>query len=209
MWVVIIVRLCFRHFKEQLRRQNGITGRNLSSPSSPSGTTPVIAEHQQQCQLQEVTQDQTAGAQNSAQINTQEHQESRQPAHATSSVVHSMQGSSKPSIANPPRIIHSSHSSSSSSSSSHSAASSATNSSTIRLQASSSSSTSTSSSSLAGGSGSSGSHLTPNVPNKKTSSYDVKAFQKEAVLSYVKVGKMKNPEHLANVSNNTILKSLV
>ena len=54
--MAVTVRLCFRHFKEQLRRQNGITERNLSSPSSPSGATPVIEEHQQQCQLQEVTQ---------------------------------------------------------------------------------------------------------------------------------------------------------
>ena len=71
------------------------------------------------------------------------------------------------------------HSSSSSSSSTYSVASSATNASTIRLQTSSSTSTS----SLAGGSTDSGN----GTAIKKTSSYDVKAFQKEAVLSYVKV----------------------
>ena len=59
------------------------------------------------------------------------------------------------------------------------------NASTIRLQASS---TSTSSSSLtSGGAGDSGNVHGSNVLIKKTSSYDVKAFQKEAVMSYVKV----------------------
>ena len=62
------------------------------------------------------------------------------------------------------------------------------NASTIRLQASS---TSTSSSSLTSGAGDSVNVNGSNVLIKKTSSYDVKAFQKEAVMSYVKVKNSK------------------
>ena len=82
------------------------------------------------------------------------------------------------------------HSSSSSSSSTYSVASSSTNASTLRIPTSPSS-TSTSSSSLAAGNTESGNIVAPNASIKKTSSYDVKAFQKEAVLSYVKVRNME------------------
>ena len=165
-----------------------MAGRNSSSPSSPSGSTPVIIEHQQH--HHESTNGSKGRDHNSA-TNLPQHQElSVQNGHLASSVVHSMQTSSQniSSIGNA-RLI---HSSSSSSSSTHSVASSATNASTVRLQASSSS-TSTSSSSLVGGVGDSGTTLAPNVAIKKTSSYDVKAFQKEAVMSYVKVYNLKLP----------------
>jgi len=71
-------------------------------------------------------------------------------------------------------------------------ASSATNDSTLRVQTSSSSPST--SSLLAVGNGDSESTIGPNVAIKKTSAYDVKAFQKEAVMSYVKA-KQSSPAH--------------
>ena len=105
-------------------------------------------------------------------------------------VTHAMQITAKNAISNNKGI----HSSSSSSSSTYSVASSSTNPSTVRIQTSPSS-TSTSSSSLTGGSIESGNMAAPNSSIKKTSSYDVKAFQKEAVLSYVKVRNKKEYQY--------------
>ena len=96
------------------------------------------------------------------------------------------------------------HSSSSSSSSTYSVASSSTNPSTVRIQTSPSS-TSTSSSSLTGGSIESGNMAAPNSSIKKTSSYDVKAFQKEAVLSYVKVRNKKEYQYTGKLYSEIFL----
>ena len=164
-----------RQIKDQLRRQNLTAGRNIPSPTSTSGNIPIKIEHQQP-HNSEVHSGQK-GKVNTLSIDDPQHPEKNSHNSHSNAVAHTMQITSQNSSSNS-RLI---HSSSSSSSSTYSVASSATNASTVRLQTPSS--TSTSSSSLAGGSADSGN----GVPNKKTSSYDVKAFQKEAVLSYVKV----------------------
>ena len=147
-------------------------GRNIPSPTSPSGNIPIKIEHQKSH-----NNDVYSGQKGKVNLSLEDHQHSEknyQNSHSNA-VAHTMQITSQ-NLSSNSRLI---HSSSSSSSSTYSVASSATNASTIRLQTSSSTSTS----SLAGGSTDSGN----GTAIKKTSSYDVKAFQKEAVLSYVKV----------------------
>ena len=169
-----------RHFKDQLRRQNVSACRNVPSPVSPSGSRPIPIkiEHQTQNELNDAQK----GKVNSLSVNgLQPSEQSFQNGHSNSIIAHSMQGKSLNISSGKSKLIHSSSSSSSSTYS----VSSATNAATMRMQTSSS--TSTSSSSLAGGNGDSETPIGSNVAIKKTSSYDVKAFQKEAVLSYVKV----------------------
>ena len=157
-----------------MRRQNVTSGRNVPSPTSPSGSIPIKIEHQQ-THHSEVHSGHKGRVKILSIEDPQQSEKNSQNSHLNL-VAHSMQITSQ-NLSSNPKLI---HSSSSSSSSTFSVSSSATNPSTIRLETSS---PSTSSSSLAGGSGDSENIATI----KKTSSYDVKAFQKEAVLSYVKV----------------------
>ena len=169
--------MSYRQIKEQSKRLKNNSAKNAPSLVSPSGNIPIKIEHQNYSSTNLQKGKISSGSENGL-----KHYEQSTDSSQSNFVTNSMQISTKNTMSND-KVI---HSSSSSSSSTYSVASSSTNPSTVRIQTSPSS-TSTSSSSLTGGSIESGSMAAPKSSIKKTSSYDVKAFQKEAVLSYVKV----------------------
>merc|ERR1712223_2085134 len=172
-----------RQIKEPPKRSKN---NSVSVPTlrSPSGSIPIKIEHQSSASSNQQNRKPSTVLEDSF-----KHYDQPSDIGQSNFVTHAMQITAKNAISNNKGI----HSSSSSSSSTYSVASSSTNPSTVRIQTSPSS-TSTSSSSLTGGSIESGSMAAPNSSIKKTSSYDVKAFQKEAVLSYVKA-KQHSPAH--------------
>lgn len=165
--------------KEPPKRSKNSSVKNSPSLVSPSGNIPIKIEHQNNG-----SSNYQKGKQSTRLEDGFKHYDQSSDKSQSNFVTHSMQISAQNTISSS-KII---HSSSSSSSSTYSVASSSTNASTVRIQTSPSS-TSTSSSSLAGVSVDSGNVPGHNSSIKKTSPYDVKAFQKEAVLSYVKVYK--------------------
>merc|ERR1712223_1470042 len=172
-----------RQIKEPPKRSKN---NSVSVPTlrSPSGSIPIKIEHQSSG-----IRDQQNKKPSTVLEDSFKHYDQPSDIGQSNFVTHAMQITAKNAISNNKGI----HSSSSSSSSTYSVASSSTNPSTVRIQTSPSS-TSTSSSSLTGGSIEAGNMAAPNSSIKKTSSYDVKAFQKEAVLSYVKA-KQHSPAH--------------
>ena len=165
--------------KEPPKRPKNTLAKNVPSLISPSGNIPIKIEHQNYG-----SNSNQKGKPSTVLEDGFNHCEQSPDNSQSSFVTPSMQITAQNTISCS-KVI---HSSTSSSSSTYSVASSSTTASTVRIQ-NSPSSTSTSSSSLAGGSVDSGNAPAHNSLIKKTASYDVKAFQKEAVLSYVKVHK--------------------